>query len=731
MRPANYRIPHDDSKYRNIVHISHGDVLKAIDTGRRGLKGLQAPVGNEDWASAYQLWDGYFRSRKKHLDFFNPEEFARLVSGRPSQVRKILRQAGEILDHRIQYYGYRVHEFGDMMNFSPGQDRSALYGFHYWYWSHSLMFAYALNRDPRYADVFDLLFNQWYDQRDSVDWRIPNLDPIWYELGLCRINRFVAFYSLFRNEEAVRPITRERLLATLLGHGRALYGFVKGTRKGGNFQFNSTLALTHLALAMPEFKESRQWIRESLQTAVSLLRNAVYADGGFTERCPSYASFSLGFMTEICRVLGDFPEHAKRRNEIRGLLDRCYDWYMNIITPLGEFPPFGDAHTRSAIPMLSGGIASLDLKTLRAVVAPNLGRIRRERLPVQYTHRAREADLSILPADPTALPDYTSKHFPDSHWTVMRTGWRPTSHYMAINHGPIAGHAHREALSFNLYAFGEPLAVELDLAVSRGYDDPLCDFMRSSRSHNMVVLDEECIEATSNPIDLWAGQDVVWHTDDAIDYFSGWHRGYLRTKNAIVTRKVLFVKPHFWLIQDRVSFQKPGRVKTSAWYLHSCHPFTSKKEGWTTSGEKAGLDVIPVGLAKSAQFESRLENRQDPDKMELDLLRNYHPARHYMKLTQRVTRSLPHQDHCFVLHPRRKGDRSRTSVELVSVRRNGKAVKSDEAQALKVTCGRRTHLVFLNHTDPGTSFEIEGTEVTGRAGVCNFGSRKNRWTVVG
>jgi len=200
MSPKDYRQHHDDWTFRNVVHISHGDLFRAIDLERPALGDVKSAVTECDLGAAYHAWDEYFRGKKKHLDFFDPKEYRKLMKSRPKQARKVRKEADEICKHKIRWYGQRVEQFGDVVNFSPGTDRSALYGFHYWYWAHPLLFAYSLGRDKRFVQTFDTLFNQWYDQRDSVEWWLK-ADPIWYELGLCRTHRFIAFYGLFRADQ--------------------------------------------------------------------------------------------------------------------------------------------------------------------------------------------------------------------------------------------------------------------------------------------------------------------------------------------------------------------------------------------------------------------------------------------------------------------------------------------------------------------------------------------------
>ena len=56
MRPVNHRIPHDDRTYRNIVHISHGDLFRAIDieTGET-LWSAELPAGGQANPITYEV----------------------------------------------------------------------------------------------------------------------------------------------------------------------------------------------------------------------------------------------------------------------------------------------------------------------------------------------------------------------------------------------------------------------------------------------------------------------------------------------------------------------------------------------------------------------------------------------------------------------------------------------------------------------------------------------------
>ena len=58
--------------------------------------------------------------------------------------------------------------------------------------------------------------------------------------------------------------------------------------------------------------------------------------------------------------------------------------------------------------------------------------------------------------------------------------------------------------------------------------------------------------------------NVVWQTGPKADFFGATHNGYEASHGVRITRKVVFVKPHFWLVSDLVEELKrlapPGKA---------------------------------------------------------------------------------------------------------------------------------------------------------------------------
>jgi hypothetical protein len=247
----------------------------------------------------------------------------------------------------------------------------------------------------------------------------------------------------------------------------------------------------------------------------------------------------------------------------------AYRDLRNLVTLLGDHPacpPFREHLTRAA------GWFGAILPPDRILPAVNDG----ERTPLPPVLRE---DLSA------PVPD--SVHLPDSGFTVMRSDGSSDARYMLINHGPHGGgHSHADCLSFQLHAFGRPLAV--DSGIGRTYDDPhhLPWYVRSV-AHNMLTVDGDDIDRQAA-----RGEEVVPASRPDLEYFAATHRGYERSKGVVHRRHVAFVRGRYWVVYDVVELS--GGDRTLSFELHLPSPgllVLNGTEGWTERRDKGWASV--------------------------------------------------------------------------------------------------------------------------------------------
>jgi hypothetical protein len=103
----------------------------------------------------------------------------------------------------------------------------------------------------------------------------------------------------------------------------------------------------------------------------------------------------------------------------------------------------------------------------------------------------------------------------------------------------------------------------IDAGIGLTYDDPhQANWYRQAKAHNMLLVDG------SNPDRAQAeGVDVIWTSNDQIDYLAATHHGYDESRGVIHRRHFVFVKPGYFVIYDVVE-SKRGDHDLS-WNLHT------------------------------------------------------------------------------------------------------------------------------------------------------------------
>ncbi|MBI3004782.1 MAG: alginate lyase family protein [Ignavibacteriales bacterium] len=567
-----------------IKSITDSGLFLAMNLSAKPLRIMKSAVSGGDSPAAYEAWAQYWDSKQKPkyitqnyhmlidtdmlMDYDGLRTYVRQY---PEERDTILRRAAMLLDHKIPAWGDVVLEFGPSIDFNRNVGQSGKYGFHYWIWSRPLNAAAVITGDERYASAFDDMFQQWYDQRNNIDRSIPDFDVVYYELGLGVRNRiFIEYYAIPYSRRNWR--THEKMLKTMLGAARWLYELQlwEGYRSG-NWQIHGSYMLTQIALTFPEFHESKTWLQLGLKRLKEHLEQDFFEDGGHSERAPrNYTQATYVAYRNLYYLLKEHRIENQFANEIRRRMSRTIDWWITMLTPTGEVPAINDSH-RGLFPVF----LLQDAATFY-------------RKPEVYGVLKGLFGLSVPVAQPI-LPAFTSRNMAASGFAVMRTDWSRDALTMTVNYGKWNGsHTHHDMLDFEVYANGRALAIDAGIGLT--YDDPLyIPWYKSSKAHNMVVLNDLNIEREQT-----IGKEMTWYSSGTIDYLGGEHDGY-HFKGVQHRRNIVFVKPSYWVIYDRLTSRNSG--DTLSWYLHTPLHLAKTKNGFSTN-ETPGfkLLVLPTNL---------------------------------------------------------------------------------------------------------------------------------------
>jgi hypothetical protein len=217
-------------------------------------------------------------------------------------------------------------------------------------------------------------------------------------------------------------------------------------------------------------------------------------------------------------------------------------------------------------------------------------------------------------------PAFGSLVMPYAGWVVMRGGWGPGDRWLLFDAGPFGtGHQHEDKLGIILSAYGRPLVTEAGIYA---YDTSVWrQYVLSTRGHSTVRVDGRDQNCRADRREYRAAQPQTYgfFDDPAFCYARSAHTaGYGTPPDRAVAhrRRVLFVKPHYWLVVDDLVAADAGAHTAEAQFLLDAataeiEPVTLAACGAGGGPGRVAILPLPVaGLtARIAQGEGQPEVR--------------------------------------------------------------------------------------------------------------------------
>ncbi|MBI4023601.1 MAG: heparinase II/III family protein [Verrucomicrobia bacterium] len=321
-----------------------------------------------------------------------------------------------------------------------------------------------------------------------------------------------------------------------------------------NFEVHIISGLLHAALTFPDFRDANAWRERCIERLTQNMEHAILDDGGSVERTGYHFAY-----------LGPYADHYRRLRDaghplseaFQRKMESMFDWTMWVLSPLKQYPNLGlggpydqSGHIRNAA----------------------------ELFPAR-------ADFAWLASGGQrgAPPLRTAKVLPQTGFLTMRSDWTTNALFMAMNYNgsPAEEVTHPDLLSFSLWAHGRFYMSNAGTPVS--YGDPLyATWCKHTRSSNTVLVDKKNQEQVTNGgrLESWANlpegaapsapskastaaealteQHPVSLTPyhlrppgNGFTYVAAVSDAY-RKRGVAHRRAVLFVKPRYWLIHDRL-----------------------------------------------------------------------------------------------------------------------------------------------------------------------------------
>jgi heparinase II/III-like protein len=545
------------------------------------MEPVRARAGSGDLrGAATMLFDGW--SAKLPARFFDGARSATMVSFSNAVMAaacdRLLAAAESIRRSRFDLLGYHALSFGEPPDWhlDPVSGRRAplehwsrldpldrgrvgdckvIWELNRHQWLVSLGQGYRLVRDERYAETFAESVRSWQKANPvglGINWASS------LEVSL-RLIAWCWALALFQGSRALSTELFVTMLGGIAAHARHVERHLSHYFSPNTHLTGEALGLFYAGVVFPELRSAPRWRALGAQILVAESERQVLADGVHFERSTCYQRYTaeiyLHFSLLAARNGLVVPAAVTER------LERMLDFLLAVRLPDGSMPQIGDGDGGCLLPLapraphdLRGLFATAAVACRRPDYAGAAGGPAPEAVWLLGPSSVNtiEADVARTPARPL------STAFPDGGYVVMRSGWADRSHQLVFDVGPLgcpvtSGHGHADLLSVQCAAFGRPYVVDPGTFCYTAAPE-WRDFFRSSAAHSTVMIDGRSQAVPRGPF-AWQSRPAArlsrWVTTSTLDVADAEHDAYGGLSDPVThRRRVLWVKPRYWLIVD-------------------------------------------------------------------------------------------------------------------------------------------------------------------------------------
>ena len=416
--------------------------------------------------------------------------------------------------------------------------------------------AYWLTDDERYVKTFATHLESWMDQNP------PKLGTHWsssLEIAFRSISWLWAFH-FFKHSSSLTNDVFTRALKFLYLNARHIETYLSTYFSPNTHLTGEALGLFYLGSLLPEFTEADRWKTTGRKILLDQLPVHARADGVYFESSSYYHRYTADFYTHflhLSRLNGDrVPAAVEER--LQALLDHL----MYITRPDGTTPFYGDDDggrllflDRSS-PNDFGAVLSNGAVLFRRPDYKFVSGSAREETLWLFGHEGLKRFDELTARE----PDQSSAAFQTSGYYVMRDGWTRQSNWLLFDCGPHGtvngGHAHADALSFELAANGRTVLIDPGTHTYTASKE-LRDWFRGSEGHNTLMIDGQPSSLTGAPFSwkfIAGSRCLSWRSQARFDFVEGSHDGFARLDSPVThARSIFFLKDGYWIICDRLT----------------------------------------------------------------------------------------------------------------------------------------------------------------------------------
>ncbi len=564
----------------------------ALDLACPDLAAVKAAVDARDHAAATAALAAHFRSRTTPV-VANPVGAATSAGAR--------KRADETVAHTYRLVGCPPYTFeGDIVwnadPFNYNQWPVALNRHSEW---RTLAAVHLGTGEAKYAREWEAQLLHWVEAMPTFiaprwvegPYNAPGKTSLSLDAGIRMGQNWFPTFEHFRTVPEISDRALVVFAQSCLRHARYLMK-PENFREGSNWGAMESNGLYHIGAMLPEFRDAALWRETAAARQFAELRNQVYPDGAQKELAPGYHGVSLRSFLGVLRLAKRngcaLPDGYVER------LERMFEYYVRIAMPNRRVPDINDSGSGHI-----GGIM---------------------RQGAELFPQRRDFTWAGSNGAEGAPPDYDCIVMPYAGWVCMRSDWSAEANYLLFDAGPFGtGHQHEDKLGIVIHAFGRPLLAECG---KYAYDTSRWRrYCLSTRGHNTVRvdgMDQNCRGVRAeyevsqpNTYGFINNGNYCYARDTyAVGYGPG------RDRNVTHRRRVLFVKPAFWIVVDDFAAVDGKEHAAEAQFLLDADSAETDADTLAAAGVGGGrgrLAVVPLntnGLAlRVAQGETEPEVR--------------------------------------------------------------------------------------------------------------------------
>ncbi len=548
----------------------------------------------------------------------------------PAACRDLLAVANGVCTRRFDLLGYEGLSFGESIDWhldpiagrrapmihwsridaldpSAVGDSKVTWELNRHQWLLPLPQAYWLTADRRFAQEAADLVDAWSRSNPygmGLNWA-SSLEVSY------RLISWAWAIVLIRDANVLSPEEFAGLLAQIRVHGAHIERYLSTFYSPNTHLTGEALGLFYAGVLFPELPESARCRRLGRDLLTEESRKQIHDDGVYFEQATCYQRYTIDIYLHflILAARNDVPVAP----EVAARVQMMLDFLLAVGAPDGSTPTIGDADGGTLLPLVRRGPS--DSRGTFAVAAAFFDRpdylwaAGGSAPEVLWLLGASGWDrLSRLQPAPPAKP--ASMLFPTGGYAVMRSDWGRKAHQLIMDVGPLGcsisgAHGHADLLSVQCAAFGETYVVDPGTFCYTP-DKAWRNHFRGSSAHSTVVVDRLSQSEPAGPFSWHARPAATvksWTSSEAADLIDAVHDGYNRLADPVRhRRRVLFVKPRFWVIVDDLSGKDEHDIELR--FQFASGPLDERTGTWLSASGRRG-----EGLWLAAFSDARLSLR--------------------------------------------------------------------------------------------------------------------------